>query len=48
MATFRVSPFAPANETAHDLYIERLTFDGFQLGVFGYGAPRVLASVSLS
>ncbi|KAI0028701.1 hypothetical protein K488DRAFT_57979 [Vararia minispora EC-137] len=38
MATFRVSPFAPANETAHDLYVERLIFDGFQLGDFATGA----------
>jgi hypothetical protein len=46
MSTFRVSPFAPANETASDLYIERLNFDGYQLGAIGYGMSRFYCLVS--
>jgi len=42
MATIRESQWAPTDESAHDLYVERLWFYGFQLGLIGYGFTLVL------
>ncbi|KAI0030173.1 hypothetical protein K488DRAFT_54802 [Vararia minispora EC-137] len=47
MSSFRVSPYAPANETSYDLYVERLNLYGYQLGAFGHGVALVIAIVTM-
>jgi hypothetical protein len=42
--TFRVHPYAPANETEADLAFERSNLNGAILGGIGYGTPPTLLS----
>ncbi|KAF8522613.1 hypothetical protein BU17DRAFT_44544 [Hysterangium stoloniferum] len=48
MSTFRISPYAPANETLATVMAERLDINGYILGAVGYGVHATLFFLCLS